>query len=285
MTALAWALAYAATGRRVFPLADKRTSLIRWKEGATTDPAIITEWWTRRPDALIGAVTGEVDCVLDVDPPDGFATLAALSVSPEHFETPAAFTPRGGLHLHYAIPASGPFPGTAGAQGCGIGANLDWRCKGNYIVLPSPGSGYEWEPAHTPAIPLAEAPPGLLPRKPEAPCLPKGGDSPQQGRHTAPSDDRRSLILAGAFNSAERAILAAPNGQQEAVFSYQCFSIGRLVAGIGGQGEAIWRLISAGERMTDYDPRRPWTAQEIARKVEQCFQRGLRRGPRPGGPR
>lgn len=146
-------------------------------------------------------------------------------------------------------------------------------------MLPSPGSGYDWEPNHTPSLPLAAVPAMLLPRQPEVPCLPK------EGRQTAPFDDRRVLVLAGALNGAERAILAAPNGRQEATFSYECFSIGRLCAGIGGQGEAIWRLISAGERMIDYHPRRPWTAQEITRKVEQCFQRGLRRGPRPGGPR
>jgi hypothetical protein len=278
MTPLAWALAYAATGRRVFPLANKRTSLIRWKQGATTDPGIITEWWTRRPGALIGAVTGEVDCVLDLDPPLGFEVLTTLG--PEHFETPAASTPRGGWHFHFAIPASGPFPGTAGAQGCGIGANLDWRCAGNYIVLPSPDSGYHWESNHTLELPLAAAPPGLLPRKPEARfCLPKEGHPPP------PSDDRRSLILAGALDSAERAILAAPNGEQEKIFSYECWSIGRLCAGIGGHAEALSRLSYAGQRMVNYDPQRPWTYQEITTKVQRCFDRGLRRGPRPGGPR
>ena len=160
-------LSYAATGRRVFPLADKRTPLIAWGAGATTNPQIIANWWTRWPGALIGAVTGEVDCVLDVDPPEGFATLAALGVRPEQFETPAAVTPRG-WHFHFGIPASGPFPGTAGNQGCGIGLNLDWRCAANYIVMPSPGSGYDWEPNHTPDLPLAEVPPQLLPKKPEA---------------------------------------------------------------------------------------------------------------------
>ena len=283
MSAPAWALAYAATGRRVFPLADKRTPHIRWKEGATTDPGIITNLWTRWPAALIGAVTGEVDCVLDVDPPIGLETLAALNVSPEQFETPAASTPRGGWHFHYAIPASGPFPGTAGAQRCGIGANLDWRCAGNYIVLPSPDSGYRWEANHTLDLPLAEVPPQLLPKKPEARiCLPKGGAP--SSLHL-PSDDRRSLILAGALNSAERAILAAPKGEQERTFSYECFSIGRLCAGIGGHAEALSRLSYAGQRMANYDPRRPWTYQEIVTKVQQCFERGRRRGPRPGGPR
>ena len=283
MSALAWALAYAATGRRVFPLRDKRSPLVPWKGSATTDPEKIKYWWTSAPRALIGAVTGEVDCVLDVDPPLGFEVLTTLGVSPEQFETPAASTPRGGWHFHYAIPASGPFPGTAGAQRCGIGANLDWRCAGNYIVLPSPDSGYRWEANHTLDLPLAEVPPQLLPKKPEARiCLPKGG---APSSFHLPSDDRRSLILAGALNSAERAILAAPKGEQERTFSYECFSIGRLCAGIGGHAEALSRLSYAGQRMANYDPRRPWTYQEIVTKVQQCFERGRRRGPRPGGPR
>ena len=279
MTALAWALSYAATGRRVFPLADKRSPLVGWGKGATTDPGIIREWWARWPTALIGAVAGEVDCVLDIDPPLGFESIAALGVSPEQFETPAASTPRGGWHFHFAIPASGPFPGTAGAQGCGIGVNLDWRCAGNHIVLPSPDSGYEWHPDHTPEIPLAPVPRQLLPRKPEAPIsLPKGGSTP------APYE-RRSIILDGALDSAEHAILSAPNGSQEQTFSYECFSIGRLCAGIGGDGESVSRLLAAGTGMVNYDPRRPWSYREITRKVESRFRAGLRRGPRPGGPR
>jgi len=279
MTALAWALSYAATGRRVFPLADKRSPLVGWGKGATTDPGIIREWWARWPTALIGAVAGEVDCVLDIDPPGGFESIAALGVSPEQFETPAASTPRGGWHFHYAIPASGPFPGTTGASGCGIGVDLDWRGAGNHIVLPTPGSNYRWEPNHTLAIQLAAVPPQLLPRKPAAPIsLPREG-------YTPASRDRRSLILDGALDSAERAILAAPDGQQEAVFSYECFSIGRLCAGIGGDGEAISRLIGAGTRMVNYDTRRPWSYREITRKVESRFRAGARRGPRPGGPR
>jgi hypothetical protein len=104
-------------------------------------------------------------------------------------------------------------------------------------------------------------------------------------RATPAPDDRSSLILAGALDSAERVILSAPNGSQEADFSYECFSIGRLCAGIGGHAEALSRLISAGQMMTNYDPRRPWTYAEIVRKVENRFNAGVRRGPRPGGPR
>ena len=92
-----------------------------------------------------------------------------------------------------------------------------------------------------------------------------------------------ALILAGALDSAERAILAAPNGSQKATFSYECFSIGRLCAGIGHHAEAMSRLLSAGQGMVNHDPRRPWTYQQIVRKVESRFRAGLARGPRRGG--
>jgi hypothetical protein len=65
----------------------------------------------------------------------------------------------------------------------------------------------------------------------------------------------------------------------------ECFSMGRLVAAIGGEGEAISRLIGAGTGMISYDAGNPWTYPVIVRKVEDRLRAGIRRGPRPGAPR
>src|SRR5690348_4808802 len=78
------AIAYAAVGYRVFPCRAKDRPLVKWGKQATTDPATITRWWRRWPDALIGAATGRGFAVLDIDLRDdrnGFATLIGLGVT------------------------------------------------------------------------------------------------------------------------------------------------------------------------------------------------------------
>src|SRR5262249_9222235 len=138
--------------------------LVKWREKASTSIIQIVAWWEKWPDALIGTPTGEVDVVLDVDPPSGIDTLDKLGW-PFWFQTPTAFTPRGGRHAHFAVPTPN-IRNTVGGKGRGIGLNLDWRGLGGYVVLPSPGSGYSWDPHLGPDTPLAEVPASLLPREP-----------------------------------------------------------------------------------------------------------------------
>jgi hypothetical protein len=157
MSALESALAYASTGRRVFPARDKNTPLVRWRESATTDQPAIANWWLRWPHALIGTPCGKVDVVLDVDPPAGIDTLEEKGW-PLWFITPTVMTPRGGLHAHFQVPSPN-IRNTAGKRGRGVGVNLDCRGLGGYVVLPSPGSGYSWDPHLGPDVPLAEVPP------------------------------------------------------------------------------------------------------------------------------
>ena len=153
------ALAYAAGGRRVFPCRDKNSPRFPWRKIATTDAALIRKWWTRWPDNLIASLTGEVDVVLDVDPPEGLDTLADLGVSC-WVVTPTVHTPRGGLHAHLAIPP-GNIRNTTGKRRRGIGVNLDWRGLGGYVLLPGAGQ-YRWVPHLGPDLPLAKMPPELF---------------------------------------------------------------------------------------------------------------------------
>ena len=117
---------------------------------ASSDPAVIRDWWCRWPRALIGVPTGQATgaVVLDVDvkQPEafGYDTLDDLgfAILPE---TPMVHTASGGLHLYFAIPPNG-LRNTGGARGRGIGPGLDWRGDGGYVIVPSPGSGYSWDP-------------------------------------------------------------------------------------------------------------------------------------------
>ena len=76
---------------------------------------------------------------------------------------------------------------------------------------------------------------------------------------------------------AARAIIGAPNGEQEATINGQSFAIGTL-AGAGGIPTDFARrvLIWAAGKVADFDPRRPWRQGELEEKVSRAFDAGLR---------
>lgn len=152
---ITWALRYAAIGWPVFPLTPRgKAPLVRnphrrgtperdtcrgecGREGhgcldATTDPDVITRWWTRTPSANIGIATGAPGPdVLDVDTKHGapgaasWARLAGLPIVPRAIAR--VVTASGGWHLYYA--------GTVD-QGNGRlpQEGLDFRATGGYVV-------------------------------------------------------------------------------------------------------------------------------------------------------
>lgn len=190
---LATALKYAAGGWPVFPGGvDKKPLVKDWPNVATTAPEQIKAWWTRHPGASIGAPTGpgmgkSGAWVLDVDLPDGPATLAALEA--EHGPLPATVEQRtggGGRQLFFQWPEGREVRNTAGERGK-LGAGLDVRGAGGYVILPPSrhpsGGAYAWSGN---SAPLAPAPEWLLNLvaplpKPEAPKPPKSGPAKSGG--------------------------------------------------------------------------------------------------------
>jgi putative DNA primase/helicase len=242
---------------------------------ATRDEQQIRDWWRRWPSALIGVPTGRGSgfIVLDVDikrpEANGFDTLATLgfAILPD---TPMTHTPSGGLHLYFAAPDHPPIRNTNGVKGRGIGLGLDWRGEGGYVIVPSEGSGYHWDPHWSlDSALLAAVPAALHPREPERqvranrPVRPANGLSPDAER---------------ALDSACRRILAAPAGEQEATLNGQAFRIGRF-AGAGGipSDFACRTLLWAARRIPDYDRRHPWGAAQLERKVNRAFLDGVQR--------
>jgi putative DNA primase/helicase len=270
------ALDIAGRGWPVFPCqwqgeGRKRPLTEHGLKDATTDILIITAWWTRWPEALIGIPTGSAigAVVLDIDVKDdranGYDTLDDLgcAILPD---TPMVHTASGGLHLYFAIPARG-LRNTGGSRGRGIGPGLDWRGDGGYVIVP-PSNGYIWDPHwNFDTVPLAEVPAALLPREPERP------PSPEPVKPTT----GLSPYAEAALDSACRNIIAAPAGEQEATINGECFAIGTL-AGANGIPAAFARrtLIWAAARIPSYDNRRPWHSTELERKVERAFADGLR---------
>ena len=164
-----WALWYASKGWYVFPIWPMREGRcacgeptcispgkhprIRWKAGATIDPAMIKRWWRQWPDAGIGLAAGPSHLfVVDADGPISEARVREL-IRPGDLETLTVLTAKG-RHRYYS--GDGP---TSSAKG----DTIDTRGIGGYVVLPpSPhvsGHVYAFEDGGKPVLPI---PAGLL---------------------------------------------------------------------------------------------------------------------------
>ena len=271
-TALATALAYGDGGWTIFACAPttKRPLIEDWPNIATCDAVQIESWWGRWARALIGCPAGERNgfVVLDVDVKDhgryGFDTLADLgfAILPV---TPMAHTRSGGLHLYFRRPAAG-LRNTAGNRGRGVGPGLDWRGDGGYVILPSPESGYWWDPyCNFDTIPLANAPTALLPRDLARPVT-KRPVRPAAGL---------SAYAEAALDSACRRIISAPSGEQRDTLNGEAFAIGTLAAAGAIPADFAHRaLVWAARQLPSYDPYRPWRAGELEDKVKRAFEDG-----------
>lgn len=270
MTPLDQTLEYAARALRVFPCRQDKIPLIRdWPNRATIDPITIRDWWTRWPWALIGMACGKASGrnVLDIDVKDprayGFDSLDELghAILPA---VPMMHTRSGGLHLHFN--ADVLIRNTVGKQGRGIGPGLDWRGDGGCVILPSEGSGYNWDPHYGIDTPLAPVPAELLPKEPEQ----------RPAAKPVETSAGLSRYADGAIQSATNRIRNAPAGAQESTLNSECFAIGTLVgAGAMPESYALDMLLWAARGILDYDPRRPWRTADLERKIHNAFSRGL----------
>lgn len=152
---------YAAVARwPIFPLrvGGKTPLTAHGFKDATTDERQVNAWWAATPQANIGTPTGLTFDVIDVDGPEGFASLAVM----RHHHCPPdccadvtcpgdktvlgleviakAYT--GGAGRHLLIPPGGQKNGTR------LMAGIDYRGKGGYVVLPpsrhESGRMYDW---------------------------------------------------------------------------------------------------------------------------------------------
>lgn len=158
------ALGHAARGWRVFPLRpdDKRPAFpdhaaddctgrdprcraghVGWEARATTDPDRIRRAWSARPYGIGLACGPSRLVVVDLDTPktggaggrDGLTVLAELAAAHAATIDPTytVTTGRGGTHLYYRHPDTGPaLRNTAGT----LGPMVDTRAHGGYVVAP-----------------------------------------------------------------------------------------------------------------------------------------------------
>ncbi len=148
-----WALYYAQLGLAVFPLQPR--GKVPFLDGgfkvATKDPAQISTWWTRWPDANIGIATGAASgglVVIDADVNedagyDGADSLREYAAAHGPFpDTCRAITGRGGYHDFYRTTETLH-------NRAGVLEGVDVRADGGYVVAaPSihpNGRRYTWE--------------------------------------------------------------------------------------------------------------------------------------------
>jgi hypothetical protein len=141
MTALEAALRYAETGYRVFPCLplQKEPAIKAWQNHATTEPKIIRGWFTEFPDRNVAIATGQQPngvnlLVIDIDVHHGgldtWRALVAANGDMGMRGSPIMRTPHGGFHIWLDAPKE--FRNTRNR----LGAGIDTRCAGGYVVVP-----------------------------------------------------------------------------------------------------------------------------------------------------
>lgn len=221
MTKLEYAIEYAGRGWKVVALhtpgADgvcschkrdcssigKHPRTMHGLKDATVETATINRWWGMWPDANIGVITGAESgfVVLDVDTKNG-GTEALTALVEKHGKLKQkvyANTGGGGWHLIFQHPG-GHWPNTQSGPNkpSRIGAGLDFRGDGGYIVAPGSthvsGVEYSW----------GEKPNGHLPDMPEwlkdklRDTATSGAVSVSNGNDPIISGDRHHTLLAFA---------------------------------------------------------------------------------------
>jgi hypothetical protein len=201
----------------------KHPRLAGWPRLASTDPAVVGDWWRRWPDANLALAAGRRFDVLDVDHTEGVEALrAAFQIAPWAHPGPVARTGSGGWHLLYTPTGLG--------NRVGLLAEVDWRGRGGLIVAPpsqhATGRRYAWVHPLTAALPTVPArlrrlltpPPATRTTLPPGP-RPAGGGGGRAERYA-----QAALVREAAR------VRAAPPGTCNDTLNRAAFNLGQLVA-------------------------------------------------------
>jgi hypothetical protein len=132
---------YAERGHLVFPLrpGQKTPATHNGFKDASMNPDTIRAWWSSNPAYNIGLSTGHLFDVIDLDGPEGIASIAGIE---DEGLLPAiigrTITPNG---MHLLITPTGD------GNAAKIRPGIDYRGIGGYIVAPPSqvnGATYRW---------------------------------------------------------------------------------------------------------------------------------------------
>lgn len=121
---------YAERGHLVFPLrpGQKTPATTHGFKDASMNPDTVRAWWAKDAHYNIGLSTGHLFDVIDVDGPDGLASIAQIETD-GHLPPVLGYvaTPRG---YHLYIKPTG--------DGCttSVRPGIDYRGIGGYVVAP-----------------------------------------------------------------------------------------------------------------------------------------------------
>jgi hypothetical protein len=175
---------------------------------------VIARWWSRWPYADPARALGPDDVVIDVDGPHGCRDFERFDGRhPDQVETLQALTPNG-RHLYYSAPEHRRHNAVRI-----LGASLDLRVFGGYVILPAPGNGRQWLNGAPGAVPVL-SPPTWLPeaRRFDTPTLAIPALSVAAYQGDTPYG-------VAALRSACRRILSAPCGEQEFTLNSQLWRL------------------------------------------------------------
>lgn len=253
---------------------------VGWEERATTDPTRIRRAWSQHPYGIGIACGPSGLLVVDLDVPkhpddtppaewawarNGADVLAALAdrhgsvIDATYTQT----TGRGGSHLFYRHPTSGPeLRNTTGERG-GLGWKVDTRAHGGYVVAA--GSTVNGRP-YSVAIDVKPAPlpewlAGLLTPvvrpvyRPAVVALPP---------------DRRGRYVAAAIRRQVEHLTAAREGQRNHALFVAGVALGQLAAGGALTEDDVWAVLEPAGLSIGLSPR----------EVAHTIANGLRVGAR-----
>ena len=131
-------------------------------QDATTDEAIIRDWWATDPNAGIGISLAESGLLaLDIDPQNG-GVESLTELEAEHgvmHSDCTAVTQGGGEHRLFTADEDMTYPGT-------LGKGLDLKHHGYICVAPTlgPSGDYKWQQGRSPLSQTRPATPSPLPQ-------------------------------------------------------------------------------------------------------------------------
>lgn len=150
------ALYYIQIGFSVIPIKPGgKESLIDWKffQSRKTIPEEAQNWWTEKPNANIGIITGSISgiLVMDVDGAEGIETLRQL-------EVPSTWKAQTGKGYHYYF----KHPGGKIPNRIRMLPGVDLKADGGYVVAPPSihptERPYTWLQGPQNGVPLADPP-------------------------------------------------------------------------------------------------------------------------------
>lgn len=235
------ALTYARKGYRIFPLepCGKTPRTQHGCKDATTDTAQVEAWWRAIPDANIGLATGQGILVIDVDGPEGEASLGLLEDLHGPLPRTPAQTTGKGRHFLLSVDPAIEVRNTAGK----LGEKIDTRGDGGYVVVapsvhPS-GAEYKWDPLTKPSVvPAAPAPDWVL----DAIRAPKISEIASVAQLDPGSFETHEKYIAAALSNEFELVSRAGSGTRNHALNKAAFSLGTLV-GAGAVGEAEVRRL------------------------------------------